>query len=350
MQKRASLYQPAESDSEGSSEEVEEDAPSKTRDFLNAFLEQKSIAPITATLNTSWDSASERTKRCHVKTAGEAVTAVLEEIAPKEAPKLWHALKESRRMKETFPNEDEGDSSGLDVALLDALAECYNNANHWSTRRQILSVMLDILGLPKLRKWIPGLTRYRYNIAKHHLLLHGRGAAVPQPAKTRMRVPPQKLEHFLSFITSPNVIQDLPFGEKALKLSSGELIKVPNVIRSLIPERIVAQFQSLCSESHFQPLSCSTLLRILKVCSASQRSSLQGLDYFSASGTKAFDDLGEVVENLGDHGMGMSWAAEKKEILKSSKRYLKGDYKVCRFGLAHRLTNSIVQSGHWINE
>ena len=42
-----------------------------------------------------------------------------------------------------------------------------------------------------------------------------------------MRIAPVKLEHFVSFITSPHVIQDVPFGEKLLKLSTGAIIKHP---------------------------------------------------------------------------------------------------------------------------
>lgn len=146
-----------------------------------------------------------------------------------------------------------------------------------------------------------------------------------------MRVAPEKLEHFLSFITSPHIIQELPFGEKTLKLSTAE-IKVPNVIRTIIPERIVQQYKAFCSEVDFSPLSRSTLHRILKVCSASQRKSLQGLDNFSASGAQAFDDLEQLIENLGDRGMGMSWAKLQRDKLRSSKRYLKGDYKVSGCG------------------
>lgn len=41
----------------------------------------------------------------------------------------------------------------------------------------------------------------------------------------------------------------------------------------------------------------------------------------------AFDDLENLVENLGDeYGRGLKWAKEEK--LKKAKRYLKGDYKV----------------------
>ena len=63
-----------------------------------------------------------------------------------------------------------------------------------------------------------------------------------------MCVAPQKLDHFLAFITSAHIIQDLPFGEKTLKLSSNAEIKVPNVVRNLIPEQIVLQYLGYCKD------------------------------------------------------------------------------------------------------
>lgn len=140
----------------------------------------------------------------------------------------------------------------------------------------------------------------------------------------------EKLDHFLAFITSSRVVQDLPFGEKTLKLSTSTEIKIPNVIRSAIPEQIIKQYQSYCLETGFEsPLSRSSLCRILEVCSASVRTSLQGLDYFSAEGSKAFDDLVEIVDKLGDtYELGLSWSKEQSRKLKLAKRYLKGDYKV----------------------
>ena len=67
----------------------------------------------------------------------------------------------------------------------------------------------------------------------------------------------------------------------------------------------------------------STLHNILDVRSASVRNSLQGLDYFTAQGTQAFDDLESVVDKIGeDCGMGSSWVKEKKEQLKEEKRLL----------------------------
>ena len=111
-----------------------------------------------------------------------------------------------------------------------------------------------------------------------------------------MRIEPVKLEHFVSFITSPHVIQDVPCGEKLLKLSTGEIMKTPNVIRTMIPERIVQQYQQYCCESNFQPMSKRTIQRVLAVCSLSVRKSLQGLDNFSAQGAEAFDHLEKLVQ------------------------------------------------------
>ena len=79
--------------------------------------------------------------------------------------------------------------------------------------------------------------------------------------------------------------------EKKLVLSTKAEIKVPNVIRAIIPESILKQYQSYCKETDFQPMSRSTLCRIMKVCSATVRKSLQGLDHVAADGAQAFDDL-----------------------------------------------------------
>ena len=112
-------------------------------------------------------------------------------------------------------------------------------------------------------------------------------------------------------------------------MSTKETIKVPNVIRTLLPERIVKQYQSDYKESGFEGLGRSTLLLILKTCAASMRKSLQGLDCISCLGAEAFDDLLEVIEVLGDAGEGIGWVKRQQHQLRESKGYLKSDYKVC---------------------
>ena len=149
---------------------------------------------------------------------------------------------------------------------MNALAERYNSANLWETRRQILSIILaDKVAFFTLKKWTPHLTRYRFGVTRRHALIHGRG--VPIPRRTKMFVSSIQLDHFLDIISSPYVIQNVP-EQKSIDLSTKEIVKVPNVIRILIPESIVKQYLAYVVESNFMPLSQSTLLRILSVCSA----------------------------------------------------------------------------------
>ena len=103
--------------------------------------------------------------------------------------------------------------------------------------------------LKELTQYIPGITSYRFNIARHHKLLHGRGAVVSVDIARRMKVDYAKVDHFLNFITGPHIVQDMPFGEKMLKSSTGEVIKTPNVVRMLIPERITQQYFQFCAET-----------------------------------------------------------------------------------------------------
>ena len=50
---------------------------------------------------------------------------------------------------------------------------------------------------------------------------------------------------------------------------------------------------------------------------------------FFSRWSKAYDDLEEIVQKLGDeHGASLTWAKHQSEKLKQSKRYLKTDYKV----------------------
>lgn len=212
--------------------------------------------------------ATGRTQRFHIRKAKQVVDAALGEIAPQDTEKFWISLVQSKVAAQQTSDE------AIDFKLADALAECYKNAGHWGSRRQILSIMADKMDFETLQNWLPGLTRHRFKIARHHRILHGRGSVVSTVSFRRMYVSPKQLDHFLDFIISAHIVQDLPFGEKTLKLSTKEEIAVPTVIRTLIPERIVQQYNAFCCESGFVPMARSTLIAILNVCSASTRNSL----------------------------------------------------------------------------
>ena len=102
--------------------------------------------------------------------------------------------------------------------------------------------MADKVRYRKLLQFIPGLTKYRFKEAKRHCLTYGRGAPVPSVRVARTDVTTVQIEHFISFITSSHLVQDLPFGERSITLSNKETIKISNVVRMMIPERVVKQY------------------------------------------------------------------------------------------------------------
>ncbi len=297
------------------------------RQKLNEYLVSMTIAPVTQPW-MEWDKASDSTKLRYTKRTIEIVSTVLHTLSPKDAGSLWQAIVSSSAMNKALDLDDLPQSS---KGYLQALAEAYDNADGWETRRQILSIMSGVASFKAISSFISGLSRYRFTIANLHRLQHGRGAPLTHQPSPRIRVDPRQLDHFLSFITSPHLVQDLPFGQKTLKLSSGQLIEIPNIIRTMIPQRIARQYTQYCNEMGFKPFSERTMLRVLSECKASVRKSLQGLDYFAADGARAFEDLENLVRQLGELGLGNEWQVQHVELLKAAKLYLKGDFKVMLF-------------------
>ena len=318
-----------DSDEISSDGEVEEPGEQHSRrQHLNRFLESCNILKLTQP-KKRWKEAGARTRGNRVKKAKDVIVAALDVIAPGDAALLWDALQLSMLV-----DNELGCEESVDGKYLDALAETYKNASSWDTRRQVLSIMADLVPFKRLQRYLPGVTEYRVKMARQHKHVFGRGVPLLSKSSPRMRVDPNQLDHFLTFITSPHIIQDLPFGQKYIKLSTGKVLETPNVIRNMIPERIFMQYTKYCEEVGFQPFGRTIMLTILAACSATVRKSLQGIDYIAAEGSKAFDDLCHVTKRLEECGVLRRHVAEHwRNCLKNAKQYLKSDYKVFKSNL-----------------
>ena len=264
-----SLYQP---DSQESSTETSSgiDLPTSSLTtkhlLLNDFL-RSCDADTIGPYKRRWEITSVRTRANHISKAKSMIVAGLHVIAPGDAGYLWEAVRKSGSVeKELGIGEQQEERK-----YLKALAESYRNASCWETRRQILSIMGDLTTFKRILSYIPGLTEYRFKMARQHSLQYGRGAKIHQEKSLRMRVEKTQLDHFLAYITSPHVIQDLPFGQRYLHLSSGKILETPNVIRTMIPNRLVKQYQAYCEETNFTPFSSATMQRVLSACAATVR-------------------------------------------------------------------------------
>ena len=102
----------------------------------------------------------------------------------------------------------------------------------------------------------------------------GAGVSEERQSVVRYRLDNQRLDHFLDFISCPHYIQDVAYGTKQLQMSTGEVLQIPNVVRTVVSFRMVALYQNYCREMEFEPLARSTLFVVLKVSNPAQSAGL----------------------------------------------------------------------------
>ena len=188
-----------------------------------------------------------------------------------------------------------------------ALAAAYRQSEARVTKLQILSIIVDIFPQRQIQDLLPEITKYQLFQAKKHLISYGRGQPLPAIPKYRVSVTLPKIDHFIGFISSPHFVQDVAHGTRTLKLSSGETISMPNVVRNMVAARIIKQYVSYCKEIAFNHLSERELYRVLKYCPAQQKKALQGLDNISADGLCGVEKLENVIRKLGERGKSSEW-------------------------------------------
>ena len=216
--------------------------------------------PLAFQLDVPWESASPEAKSQCVEKASEDCLLVCNMVAPESGAQLYETFTSQRGME---PSSD-----------LEALMTAYRNAKTSGLRTQILSIYAfryPIAVLIKLHEPYGKLTRYQVKRARKHAKLHGPGTIPEKELKHRTRLDMGKVDHFLEFANRPYFYQDVAYGSRILKLDSGEKIPMPNVVRTVTRSTMVKQYQSFCEEERFNPLSRSTLLKILDVREASQR-------------------------------------------------------------------------------
>ena len=177
--------------------------------------------------------------------------------------------------EETF----EGSPPGHLVVLMTA----YKNAETKNLKKQILSLyayryLMNML--QKIHQPDGKLSTWEIKQARSHANLGGPGTTPEVTTKHRVRL--STLWNLQIDRTSTKT--SLISGSKILILESGDRIEMPNVVRTVTRSTMIEQYMEYCKEFEtcHEPLSRSTLFKILEVREASQRKSLQGLDNTAA--------------------------------------------------------------------
>ena len=237
--------------------------PVDTANFssLNSLLRKITngeVSPIRARLHKPIDDVSDTTRRYYKGKSKQVVQTVLECIAPGQSQCLFNEI-----MRSHFAISHS--SSAADKVLVSKLVLLYSQTESWYSKRQILSLFAQDHTKEELRSMISGLTVWRIDQAREHAKTAGPGKPVDLEPIQRTRLPPASIDHFLDFISSPAYLQDVSFGTKYMKLTNGEILEIPNVVRTVISSRLIGLYQSYCEETGFKPLGRATLYKILEV-------------------------------------------------------------------------------------
>ena len=255
---------------------------------LNIISEGK-FGPLPRHIDIQWDALSERTRNEYTEKAKDVVTLVLATIAPCQEKRLWQAIiqcHESHVTSEVIRPVN----IGLEAILL-AYKECDNR----STKTQILSIICNKYSQSQIQEFLPGISLRQIKNARKHAQEHGPGEPIVKEQIFRCRLDMEKVKEFVYFISRSTFLQDVAFGTKTLKLSSGESLPIPALVHTMTTTKIVHLYQQECKRENKAPLKERTCFRIMEVCSASKQKSLQGLDNTSTAGAEAFQTNLHIV-------------------------------------------------------
>ena len=185
--------------------------------------------------------------------ATETITAALSVISPGQEQEIWKSLRLQNSLSNNQETKEFSRRKHFDPEseLIDVLVKAHNEVESWKTKREILSLFANDFSRTELKELIPGLSKWRIDPACQHGVVTGKGQPVLEKPVFRTRIEMGKIDHFLDFISRPDMIQDVAFATKTMKLDSGERIIIPAVIRTVIPSQIIQQYTSYCKQQDF---------------------------------------------------------------------------------------------------
>ncbi|XP_051796513.1 uncharacterized protein LOC127531379 [Acanthochromis polyacanthus] len=267
-------------------------------------------------LSTSWNDLG-RTAQYQYRLQLRQLERMTQELV---APGQGELLTEDDAEEPASTSESSG-------KIVDNLVHIYSTSETWQQKRQILSILCSDFTKSDLLSMIPGVTVYAVDAARHHAALSGAGTAVKATPTVRDRLSQVKVDHFLDFLMDPVYLKSVSYGDRELRLSTGQVLTIPNMLRTVHTSHLVENYQTYCFETKFECLPRATLFRILQDCQASYSTSLQGLDNISARGAEAFNQLQDICQRLQLSGQSVAWSRDIKELITASQEYLKVHYR-----------------------
>ncbi len=292
---------------------------------LSAYGESIGLSP-TKHMTKQLSDYAPKQKEYHVRHTSLLIAGILKTVAKDKDPnELLQEVLQSKYLQEELNIESDNEEEN---PVLEQMVELYLALQSGESQKDLLEYICsnftetEVLDNFEISK----STYYRYKSAYERKV----SGYDETESEYRETLSPNRIDHFMDFITSPHVMKDLPYGSKHMKLSNGMTVEIPNVVRAMVPERIVAQYMSFCNENKYPLYSRSTYLRILDDCTATTRKALAGVDNFQSAGIEAYDDLESIVDQIRPFKE-TSWGKDTQKKLLETKQYLKSEFRVRLF-------------------
>ena len=268
-----------------------------------AVISDGNFTPLPHYVDCKWEALSGALKEEFIIRADEVVSYVLNTIAPSQQQQLWEGV-----VKQHCSVENKINNITINVGL-EAILLAYNECSNRLTKTQILSLISDRFSQSELQQLLPGISLRQVKNARKHASEHGCGEPKTRNEIFRCRLNMEKVRDFIKFFSRSTFLQDIAFGTKTLKLSSGERIPIPSVVHTMTASKIIYLYH--------EPLKEHTCFHLLEVCGVSKQKSLQGFDNTPTTGEEAFKTIASIVENLGRHGVSATWTRDTLRSLRA---------------------------------
>lgn len=226
-------------------------------DNVMTVISDGNFLPLPHYVDCKWEALSGASREEVITRADEVVSYVPNTLAPSQRKQLWEGA-----VKRHCSVDDETGNIAMDVGL-EAILLAYNECSNRLTKTQILSLINDRFSHSELQRLLPGISLRKRKNAKKHALEHGYGETKTRTGIFRCRLNMEKVRDFIEFISRSTLLQDVAFGTKNLKLSSGERIPIPAVVRTMAASKMIYLYQEECRNLRVEPLKERTCFRLL---------------------------------------------------------------------------------------
>ncbi len=226
------------------------------RKTLQAFLSEAG-STIRPKVTQDWNSLDSESQKKQLRDIVSTVRQAISTFAPNDVDQVTNEVSAKLSLKHL------GDIPEDAERLYQNFAAAYREAENWQGRRQILSLFAKDMPLTLIQQYLPDVTRWQFVSARKHADQYGVGKAIPEGTCVQERFDRELIGDFVDFVLTECSIES-PFGEKTAKLSSGEKISIPNMVRTMQDTEIITTY--LESKKGMPTLKATSLRMILQNC------------------------------------------------------------------------------------